>query len=40
LGAVPDDPGKFFATGYLAGQKVLDGLIKQVNAYAKTKKWK
>jgi hypothetical protein len=38
--AVPDDPGASGANGYKAGQKVLNGLISSVKAYAKSKKWK
>lgn len=37
--AVPDEPGLRSANGYKAGQKVLNGLIKQTENYAKTKKW-
>lgn len=37
--AVPDEPGLAGANGYMAGQKVLDGLITAVEDYAKTKKW-
>lgn len=37
--AVPDEPGAWFANGYKAGQKVLDGLIGQVESFAKSQKW-
>ncbi|MBL8352389.1 MAG: hypothetical protein JNL87_18995 [Burkholderiaceae bacterium] len=37
--AVPDEPGAWFANGYKAGQKVLDGLIGQVESFAKGQKW-
>ncbi|HET8951676.1 MAG TPA: hypothetical protein VFN44_14245 [Solirubrobacteraceae bacterium] len=37
--AIPDTPGVAGSTGYIAGQKVLDGLIAKVDEYAKTKKW-
>ncbi|HEX5859825.1 MAG TPA: hypothetical protein VFY91_17090 [Microbacterium sp.] len=37
--AVPDDPGLAGANGYKAGQRVLNGLIDAVKAYAKSKKW-
>jgi hypothetical protein len=37
--AVPDEPGLAGANGYIAGQKVLDGLISAVENYAKAKKW-
>jgi hypothetical protein len=37
--AVPDTPGQAGANGYIAGQKVLNGLISAVQAYGKTKGW-
>ena len=37
--AVPDEPGAWFANGYKAGQKVLNGLIGQVESFAKSQKW-
>jgi hypothetical protein len=37
--AVPDEPGLAGANGYKAGQRVLDGLISAVRAYASSKKW-
>ena len=37
--AVPDEPGAWFANGYKAGQRVLDGLVDRVEAFAKSQKW-
>jgi hypothetical protein len=37
--AVPDTPGLAGANGYIAGQKVLNGLIAAVQAYGTTKGW-
>lgn len=37
--AVPDTPGQAGANGYIAGQKILNGLISAVQAYGRTKGW-